>query len=333
MFDCGEGTQIQCQRSSVRPGRFTRIFITHLHGDHLFGLPGFMCLVQGNVTGAATSSEPMELYGPVGLGQYLRTCLSLSGTDLIRPYVVHEIDIEDNYTAKQIEASELSRQEVPGTIIKRRSDGSFLLFETSDYKVEAGILSHRLPCVGFVVTEAPTVGTLDAAKLKELGVPPGPLYGKLKSGQSIAAPDGSVVTPDMVIGENKRGRKVVILGDTCDNTQIESLSRGADVVVHEATHQDELVEKALECGHSTPSMAAMFCQKVGTRTLVLTHFSQRYKDDDIHEDVEDEIIRRSELESVESEADVKTSYLVNQALRDGLNVIAAKDFFTFVISR
>ena len=329
MFDCGEGTQVQCQRSTVKPGRFTRIFITHLHGDHLFGLPGFMCLVQGNVAGAASSPAPMELYGPVGLGRYLRTSLGLSGTELMRPYVVHEIDIENTSTA-QVDASELSPNEVPGTIIRRQSDGSFVLFETPDYKVEAGVLSHRLPCVGFVITESPTVGTVNVAKLKELGVPPGPLYGKLKSGQSIVAPDGTYITPDMVIGENKRGRKVVILGDTSDNTQIEKLCLDADVVVHEATHQDEMLDKALECGHSTPSMAADFCVKVGASTVILTHFSQRYKDD-----IED-VLQTSEREvdeDVKANENVRTSYLATQAAREGLHVIAARDLFSYNIAR
>ncbi|XP_063690307.1 zinc phosphodiesterase ELAC protein 1-like [Bolinopsis microptera] len=316
MFDCGEGTQIQYQRSNVKPGKLTRIFITHLHGDHLFGLPGLMCLIQGTVTGSATAPEPLHLYGPVGLARYIRTSLILSGTEFTRPYTVHEIDIENTGYDPTEDTNIKHVNETPGRVINLRNN-AFSLFETPKYKVEAGILSHRLPCVGFVITEAPSVGSLNTVLLKELGVPPGPMYGKLKSGHSITGPSGHLITPNMVLGQNKRGRKIVILGDTCDNSKIEHIARDPDVVVHEATHQDELVDKAIECGHSTPSMAADFCKKIRAQSLVLTHFSQRYKDNP---------------EDCKSDDDVCTSYLAEQARRDGMEVVAAHDFSPSTLS-
>lgn len=314
MFDCGEGTQVQLQRSIVKPGKINKIFITHLHGDHLFGLPGMMCLLQGSATGQP-GEEPLEIFGPVGLARYIRTSLVLSGTELLRPYVVHEINIEE---AEVIESEEaLHHNELPVRRIDINKEGHFDLFKSALFTVKAGILQHRIPCVGFVVTESDTVGSINVELLKSYGVKPGPDYGKLKRGESIVTASGETVTSEMVLGKDKKGRKIVVLGDTCNNSKIEAISLNADCVVHEATHQDELVEKALECGHSTPSMASAFCEKIGADQLVLTHFSQRYRDT---------------TDSCK-EGEVCTSYLVEQATRPGLTTSAAHDLFNYTVKR
>ena len=119
---------------------------------------------------------------------------------------------------------------------------------------------------------------MDAEKLKSLGLQPGPLYAQLKQGKSVTVPgSGVVVTPEEVIGKPKRGRKVVILGDTCDTYELKHLSANADLVVHEATMENSLRTKAIEYGHSTPSMAAGFAMDIKAKKLILTHVSPRYK--------------------------------------------------------
>ena len=139
-------------------------------------------------------------------------------------------------------------------------------------------IQHRIPCFGYVVVEADKVGTLDVNKAKALGLQPGPQYAKLKNGESvIVVGTGQEVKPEDVIGKGKPGRKIVILGDTCDTTEIEAFSQNADAIVHEATMEDNLRDKAIEYGHSTPSMAAKFAVKVNCRKLLLNHLSPRYK--------------------------------------------------------
>lgn len=316
MFDCGEGTQIQYQKSNVKPGKLSKIFITHLHGDHLFGLPGLMCLAQGSAYNDE-NPDPLYLYGPVGLARYVRESLKLSGTELCKPYKVFEIDIES--TGAEVKECDVKHINELDSEIITLSNGTAKLLEGSKYSISVGILKHKLPCVGYVLEEHASPGSLNTELLMQLGLKPGPQYGALKSGKSIRLPDGSLVTPDMVTGKEKAGRKVVILGDTCDNTQIEALCLNADIIIHEATHQDELKEKAITYGHSTPSMAAEFCKRTNAKQLILTHFSQRYHDSE---------------ETCKTEDDVTTQFLVEQAIQSKFeNVLAARDFLCLPVTR
>jgi ribonuclease Z len=141
----------------------------------------------------------------------------------------------------------------------------------------AGPIEHRIPSFGFVIQEADQVGKIDKDKLTALGVKPGPIYGKLKRGQPVTLDDGRVLFPDEFIGKSKRGKKVVILGDTKSTKAMEKLCSGCDLLVHEATMENSLVEKAIEYGHSTPDMAAQMAINVKAKQLVLTHLSPRYK--------------------------------------------------------
>ena len=154
-------------------------------------------------------------------------------------------------------------------------------------------IKHRIPCFGYVITEADKAGTLDVEKAKALGLQPGPQYAKLKSGESvIVVGTGQEIKPADVLGESKRGRKIIVLGDTCDTTEIEAFSQNADAVVHEATMEDSLRDKAVEYGHSTPSMAAEFAVKVNCRKLLLNHLSPRYKPlSEIQEEISANIIK------------------------------------------
>ncbi len=152
------------------------------------------------------------------------------------------------------------------------------VLENDNFTIKAAALKHRIPSFGYVVQEKNQVGTLDVQKLKKLGIPPGPDYGKLKEGKSVIVPaTGREVKREQVVGPPKKGRKVVILGDTNDTFELKHLSMDADLVVHEATMENSMREKAIEFGHSTPSMASNFAIEVRAKKLILTHVSPRYK--------------------------------------------------------
>lgn len=143
--------------------------------------------------------------------------------------------------------------------------------------MKAGPVMHSIPSFGFVITERDEPGKLDAEHLKELGVPPGPLYARIKKGEAITLPSGETLDPLGVLGPPKRGRRVTILGDTSDSIKMVDIAQSSDVVLHEATLENCMEEKAIEMGHSTPKMAAQYAERVGARVLMLYHFSQRYK--------------------------------------------------------
>jgi len=283
MFDCGEGSQTQLMKSTIKPGKINKIFITHLHGDHLFGLPGLLCTMGVN---CGEHREPIEIYGPVGLRKYLRVSLELSESLLGFSYSVHELQCSssDLLLSSAVEwrhsssASEnLHPNETPGRTICENVSGLWQVCQEGNLTVFAAPLKHRVTCFGYVIQEQQLPGKLDPTLLKQKGVPPGPLYSKIKNGETINAPDGSLIMPSDVLGPSRPGRKAVILGDTCDSSRIVEIASDADVVVHEATLEDELKETCIDHGHSTPEMAGHFAGKIKAKKLILTHFSQRYK--------------------------------------------------------
>lgn len=241
LFDCGEGTQHQILRSPLKLSKLEKIFITHLHGDHLFGLPGLISsrAYQGG-------EDPLTIYGPVGLKQYIHTCLELSGS-----HISYILDIVEH-------------------------DGG-LLFEDESFRVEASLLEHRVTSYGYRVTEKDLPGKLDTAVLESYGIRPGPLYGKLKRGESVEAPDGRILHASAAQGKPKKGRIVTILGDTRPCESVLSLARNADVLVHESTFLHELKDTAHTYYHSTARQAAEAAREAGAKRLFLTHLSSRYK--------------------------------------------------------
>uniref|UniRef100_A0A3P9HKR2 ElaC ribonuclease Z 1 n=1 Tax=Oryzias latipes TaxID=8090 RepID=A0A3P9HKR2_ORYLA len=289
LFDCGEGTQTQLMKSQLRAGRITKVFISHLHGDHLFGLPGLLCTVSLN-----SSAEPqqnlkcVDIYGPRGLRHFLRVTLGLTGSQLLFPYAVHELEPTPDQCPQEgllsteltTERGPLHPQEQPGrTICLDAERDSYLLFEDKKFVVKAFRLFHRIPSFGFCIQEHDRPGRLKTELLKELGMKPGPLFGRLKAGETVTLENGRVVLPSEVLEKAISGRKVCILGD-CSSVLGEAalrLCHGADMLVHEATLGNEHQEKAVEHGHSTPGMAAAVARACCAQRLVLYHFSQRYK--------------------------------------------------------
>ncbi|MFE4709482.1 MULTISPECIES: ribonuclease Z [unclassified Paenibacillus] len=240
MFDCGEGTQHQVLRSPLRLGKLEKIFITHLHGDHLFGLPGLI-----SSRGYQGGTAPLTVYGPPGLKDYLEISLSVSQSRI--PYKLEIV-------------------EHTGGVV----------FEDASFRVEAGLLEHRIDSYGYRVTEKDSPGSLNTERLLGYGLKPGPLYGKLKKGEAVTTPDGLVIQPADVVNEPKRGRIVTVLGDTRPCEEALRLSLDADLMIHEATFAHDLAEMAHQYHHSTARQAAETARDAGARSLLLTHFSSRY---------------------------------------------------------
>ncbi|MCY9515911.1 ribonuclease Z [Paenibacillus apiarius] len=249
MFDCGEGTQHQVLRSPLKLGKCEFIFITHLHGDHLFGLPGLLSsrAYQGGVT-------PLTVFGPKGLKKFIHTVFAVSETQL--PYELRIKEIE------------------PG-----------IIWSDDQFTVTALPLEHRVLSYGYRVQEKDRPGKLKFELLQQKGIPPGPMYGKLKRGEDIELPNGELVFAASVVGAPIPGRSVAILGDTrpCDN--IVRLARNVDLLVHEATFLEGKKENAHDFGHSTAKQAATAAKTAQAKKLALTHFSSRYKEDEVMEEL------------------------------------------------
>ncbi|MCL6515694.1 ribonuclease Z [Alicyclobacillus sp.] len=250
LFDCGEATQHRLQQARtsggarVRARQLRRIFLTHLHGDHLFGLPGL--LGSRSFQGAV---DPVTVYGPEGIRRYLEWTLEVSRTHLTYPLEIIEI----------------------------RNAG--VIHRDDRYEVRADWLDHTLPSLGYRVVERDRPGRLRTDRLRALGIPPGPLYGALKRGRPVPRPGGGMVHPRDVLDPPTPGRVLTVLGDTRPCAGAASLARGADVLVHEATFGSDRADLAPAFGHSTAADAARTARDAGARALILTHISARYDKD------------------------------------------------------
>lgn len=245
MFDCGEATQHQILRTTVKPRKIEKIFITHLHGDHIYGLPGL--LGSRSFLGG---EELLTIYGPKGIKDWLEVTLITSQTHLKYPLKI--IEIEEG-----------------------------IIFEDEQFLVEARLLEHVVPCFGYRVTQKQLAPELLIEKADELGVPRGPLLRLLKSGQDVELPNGNVVRSSEVTGEPKEGFKLVVLGDTryCENSIL--LAKESDVLIHEGTFDTGTEGLAREYGHSTIVDAANVCEKAGAKNLIVNHISARFMPEDI----------------------------------------------------
>ena len=284
MFDCGEGTQTQLMKSNLKAGKITRIFITHLHGDHLYGISGLLCTIsQSN-----QRNEPVAIYGPQGLAKYLRVTLGLSRSDLcFRFKVIEMIPTDDMWKEGDKMLCNISPTDQPerhpcedaGSIVLPEMVDDvpqWTLIDNGPLTVVAGKLDHRIPSFGFVIQEKTLAGNISIEKLKQFGLEPGPICKRLKSGETVDTPNGDSVTWSDIAGPDQPGRKVVICGDSCDSSALAKLAYGADVFIHEATLENSLRDTAVERGHSTPEMASRFALQAKAHLLYLTHFSQRY---------------------------------------------------------
>ncbi|TRY71442.1 hypothetical protein DNTS_011676 [Danionella cerebrum] len=333
LFDCGEGTQTQLMKSPLRASKISKVFISHLHGDHLFGLPGLLCTISMNLSPLPDRSPPLiDIFGPCGLRRFLRVSLQLSGSQLIFPYAVHELVPSDDQCPEEGRIDpELTReggillpQERPGrTLHPDPNTECFTLVDDKLILVKAFKLFHRIPSFGFSLEEKERPGRLNTELLKELGVKPGPFYGRLKNRESLTLDDGRVLTPSEVLDPPVKGRKVCVFGDCCRpvGKAYKHACEGADLLVHEATLEDGQQEKAVEHGHSTPSMAAAIAKDCGVKMLVLSHFSQRYKPEGLRREEEDE----DDVTEMKRQAE-------GILQGSGTEVVLAQDFLTLTVN-
>jgi ribonuclease Z len=259
LFDCGEGTQRQLMQS-VGLVELEELFITHFHADHVLGLPGML-----KTFALRQRERDLVVYGPRGLRRVFELLSPVIGRLTFR---VELIELEPN--------EELER------------DG---------YRLAAFEVDHGGPGLGWALVEDPRPGVFDPVRARELGVTPGPDFGRLQQGEEVNG-----VRPEQVMGETRRGRKIVLTGDTapCDMTRL--VAWEADLLVHEATFLEEDAERAAETRHSTAAQAAELAAAAGVRMLALTHISPRYSGgqvrDEARERFENTIVPR-DFDSVE----------------------------------
>ncbi len=244
LFDCGEGTQHQVLRSPLRLSQLEKIFITHLHGDHLFGLVGLLAsrsLQDGIET-------PVTIYGPQGLAEYVRCSLDTSRTRLQYPI--------------QIEITK------PGRVC-----------DTERLEVFAAPMAHGITTFGYAVCEKTLPGRFEVERAQALRIPEGPLYGQLKRGETVTLPDGRTIEGASLVGAERQGRKIVFCGDTTFTPNAIELAQDCDLLIHEATYMHTDKALADRANHSTAKSAAEVALQAGAKMLALTHFSARYEGD------------------------------------------------------
>jgi len=242
MFDCGEGVQRQMIRASIGFHRKMKIFVTHMHGDHVLGLPGLLQTMS-----LLDRQQKLDVYGPVGIKAFVEAIRATVQFVLTFPIEIHEIKTEG------------------------------IVCQEKEYEVEAAQTDHVIPSLAYALIEKPRPGRFNPKKAKTLGVPEGPLWSKLQRGEKVKTLTGRVVKPEQVLGAPRPGRKIAYSGDTRPIKNLLKLAEGADLLIHEATFDDELQDKAIEDGHSTPSQAAETAKKAKVKRLILTHLSSRYK--------------------------------------------------------
>ncbi|KAF9534785.1 beta-lactamase-like protein [Crepidotus variabilis] len=307
LFDCGEATQHQLQKSSVKMGKIEKIFITHTHGDHIFGIVPLMCSLLNGAGGTAegeedprlsisatTTSPALEIYGPLGTRAYIRNAIVYTHTKLGAPYVVHELRLPTDPQDGDHTLLPPPAAEVPGKNIPQESGVWTGIYEDSVVSVSAAPILHSVPCVGFTVLEAPVPGKIDPSKyipdLKRTKTPMSAMR-RLQQGETLTLADGTILHGPA----KKRGRKIVILGDTFDPSMMMPIAEDATLLIHEATNaylpgidlatkEDEtyatVEARTKSRGHSTPQMAGAFAKQIRAQQLVLNHFSSRYPGDE-----------------------------------------------------
>ena len=242
LFDCGEGTQRQMMRYGVGFS-FTEVFFSHFHADHMLGITGLV-----RTMGLQDRSAPLTLYGPRGAARVLGAALGLG----------------------------IERNKFPVEIVEVRPGDRL---GRAEYDIIVFPTEHRADTVGYALAEHTRLGRSHPERARELGIPEGPLWGRLHRGETVTLEDGRTIGPADLVGAPRRGRKVVYSGDTRPTLPVLEASRGADLLIHEATFGGDEAERAVETGHSTAAEAARLALEAGVRRLILTHISPRYTRD------------------------------------------------------
>ena len=240
LFDCGESTQRQMMRAGVGFKRKLTIFLTHLHGDHVLGIPGLLYTLS-----MLDRKDPLRIIGPKGTIEFLRGVLSLKVGAINFP--IEAVDVEEG-----------------------------LVYESKEYVVEAVRSEHTVPTLTYMLREKDRPGKMKVEYLESVGLPRGPLWGRLQRGEPVEW-GGRVIKPEEAVGPPRPGRKIVYTGDTRPSQRVAEFARGADILIHDATFGSEFEEEAAEQGHSTAAQAARIAAEAGVSRLYLFHVSPRYE--------------------------------------------------------
>ncbi len=241
LFDCGEGVQRQMLLAKLGFQKKLSIFVTHMHGDHVLGLPGLL-----QTMALMNREKPVNVFGPVGIAHFL---------DCLRETLLFQLTF-------QVNVHEISAEGI--------------VFEDEEYSVSTYPSNHAIASFAYAFVEKPRPGRFHPEKARELGVPKGEAWGKLQRGETYVSPEGQIVNPQDVADAPRKGRKIVYTGDTKPFAGFAVFAADADLVIHEATFDDSLTEKAELDTHSTPSQAASQAKAAKAKQLVLTHISARY---------------------------------------------------------
>lgn len=241
LFDCGEGTQKQLVKAKISPMKISKIFITHYHGDHILGLPG---LIQS--MGFRGREKDLDIYGPKGLHKLINAISNFGFFQINFNINIHEI-----------------------------TDG--IIIENDEYIIETAKLEHNITNMAYSIYEKKKPRFI-REKAIELGIRPGPLFGKLHNGEEVEV-NGKIIKPEQVLGEPRKGKKFAYSGDSRPCKQMIELAKNSDLLIHEATYENEDQEHAIANAHSTVKEAIEVAKEADVNQLVLTHISTRYKED------------------------------------------------------
>ncbi len=241
LFDCGEGTQRQMMRYAVGFS-VKQIYLTHMHADHYLGTVGLLRTMS-----LQSRAEPLAIYTPAGGERLLEEAVGLELEELTFPVEIAPLE--------------------PGESVRH-----------GDYAISAFRVSHPGGANGYVLRVDERPGRFYPDRAQALGVPEGPLFGRLQRGETIRLEDGREVKPEEVLGPPRPGRTLVYTGDTrpCEATL--QVAADCDLLIHEATFSEEEAERAQRTGHSTASQVGELAKRAGVRQLALTHLSARYSE-------------------------------------------------------
>ena len=246
LFDCGEGTQVSLKMLNLHWKRINRIFISHMHADHVTGLPGMLML-----SSQVDRTEPLYIYGPERLKEYIE-----ANRKLLDMYINYEI---------------IFVPVMPGIIL-----------ETEEYSVEAVPLVHTKPCFGYILKEKDRAGEFSVEQANALNIPCGPMWGQLQKGMDVVLEDGTVIHPNQVLGPQRHGVKFSYITDTMYMGHIAKHVADSDLLLCEGMFTRELSEDAYEKKHMTSSQAAQIAKDANVKKLGLIHYSPRYSDKELH---------------------------------------------------
>lgn len=246
LFDGGEGTQVSLRRLNLKWKKISAIFVSHTHADHVTGLPGILML-----SAQVDRKEPLFIYGPPKIAEYIETSRKVLDMYINYPIVVKEIS---------------------APCVVHRGDG---------FSIRCFPLDHTKTCVGYTLEEEDRPGIFNPEKAAELGVPVGPLWGKLQKGLDVETESGRIVHPDEVLGKPRKGRKFSFVTDTLYKESIAPEVANSDLLICEGMFEDELIDQAKEKKHMTASQAATIARDSNSKRMAMIHFSPRYTDKDL----------------------------------------------------